>query len=70
MAATNPIAGIVRARRKDLGLTQLELAELAEVSPRFVFDLENGKPTVSLDRVLLVTKTLGLKLDLRVSTDA
>ena len=60
------IARLVRLRRKELGLTQAELAELAGVSPRFVFDLENAKPTVALDKFRLVTKALGLSLLLEV----
>ncbi len=56
----------LRERRKDLGLTQLELADLAGVSSRFIHDLENGKPTVQLDRVIAVATTLGLELNWRV----
>lgn len=60
------LAKLIRLRRKELGLTQTELAELAGVSPRFVFDLENAKPTVALDRFRLVIKALGLSLLLEV----
>jgi len=70
MSISKDINVVVRARRKELGLTQSQLAELAGVSSRFVFDLEAGKQTVSLDRVLLVLKVLGLKLNLQVSSDA
>jgi y4mF family transcriptional regulator len=60
------IAQLVRLRRKALGLTQTELAELSGVSLRFVFDLENAKPTVAMDRFRLVAKALGLSLSLEV----
>lgn len=60
------LAQLVRARRKALGLTQAELAELAGVSSRFVFDLEDGKSTVAFDRVRAVVKTLGLTIEMRV----
>lgn len=70
MSMSKAINAVVRARRKELGLTQAQLAELAGVSPRFVFDLEAGKPTVSLDRLLVVLKALGLKMNLAVSRDA
>jgi HTH-type transcriptional regulator/antitoxin HipB len=56
------IAGLVRARRKSLNLTQAELADLAGVSPRYVYDLENEKATVALDRFLSVLDALGLRL--------
>jgi y4mF family transcriptional regulator len=56
----------IEARRKALGLSQVELANLAEVSPRFMYDLENGKKTISLDKFLAVAKVLGYELELRI----
>ena len=64
------LAGDLRSRRRELGLTQQELADLAEVSTRFIHDLENSKPTVQLDRVLAVTHALGLNLRLQVRQPA
>lgn len=61
------LARLVRSRRKELGLTQVELAELAGVSSRFVFDLENAKPSLALDRVRAVAKTLGLTITMQVN---
>ena len=45
--------------RKALGLTQAELALAAGVGLRFVVELEAGKPTVRLERVLRVIDALG-----------
>ncbi|HRQ10769.1 MAG TPA: helix-turn-helix transcriptional regulator [Trueperaceae bacterium] len=56
-----------RARRKALRLTQQDLADLAGVSPRFIHDLESGKPTVQLDRLLAVATALGLELHWQVA---
>jgi y4mF family transcriptional regulator len=56
------LAAAVFARRETLGLRQEELADLAGCSPRFVHDLEAGKPTVQLDKVLSVLDVLGLGL--------
>jgi y4mF family transcriptional regulator len=58
------LAGAVFARREQLGLRQEELAELADCSARFVHDLEGGKTTVQLDKVLAVLDALGLGLAL------
>jgi y4mF family transcriptional regulator len=58
------LAGGVRARREALGLTQVELAELAGCSTRFVHTVEAGKPTLRLDAVLRLLATLGLRLEL------
>ena len=52
----------VRARRKELGLTQDDLADLAACSPRFVRALEAGKTTVRMDKLLDVLEALGLEL--------
>lgn len=52
----------VRRRRQKLGLRQEELADLADVSERFVFALENGKQTVQLDKVQAVLTALGMHL--------
>lgn len=55
----------VRSRRKDLGLTQIDLAGVARVTPRFVGELERGKPRAQLDGVLRILAALGLDLHLR-----
>lgn len=56
------LAGAVRDRRKELGLTQTDLADLAGASRRFVHALEAGKPTLRLDKVLAVCRVVGLDL--------
>lgn len=52
----------VRARRRDLGLTQADAAALAGVSERFVRSVEHGKASVRLDRLVLLLEALGLQL--------
>ena len=64
-AGAQALGGTIRARRKELGLDQLELCDLAGVGPAFVYALEKGKPTVRLDKVLAVLHVLGLELHLR-----
>ncbi len=54
----------VRRRRVELGLHQDELAALANVSTRFVHTLEQGKPTLRLDKVLAVLRQVGMDLTL------
>ena len=58
------LAGAVRQRRLALGLKQVELAELAGCSTRFLHTVETGKPTVRLDKLLGVLRVLGLHLRL------
>ena len=58
----------VRRRRLELGLHQDELAALAGVSTRFIHTLEQGKPTLRVDKVLAVLGQLGLDLVLEPGT--
>jgi y4mF family transcriptional regulator len=58
------LAHAVRARRRELGLRQDEAADLAGVSERFVFALENGKTSLQLDKVTALLSALGLHLEL------
>ena len=58
-----PLAQQVRARRRALGLTQGELADLAGCSERFVYSIEQGKASVHLAKVLDVLRVLGLGLE-------
>ena len=51
--------------RKAASLTQVELAARAGVGLRFVRELEQGKPTVRLDKVKQVLDLLGHELQVR-----
>lgn len=56
----------IESRRKSLRLGQEELAELAQVSVRFVRALEHGKVTARLDKVFDVLDALGLEVTVKV----
>jgi DNA-binding XRE family transcriptional regulator len=45
-----------------MGLDQSELAFAAHVSPRTVFAIEKGKPTVRVDMLVRVLAAVGLRL--------
>lgn len=53
-----------RAARKQLGLTQPQLALAAGVGVRFMVDLEADKPTLRLENVLRVIDALGGEVQL------
>lgn len=53
---------IVRQARLAQGLRQDQLAAAAGVGLRFLVELERGKPTVRLDKVLTVLNALGCRL--------
>ncbi len=56
---------LVRERRKRLALNQLDIAGLGNTGNRFIVDLEKGKPTLQLQKVLDVMALLGLELIVR-----
>ena len=58
----------VRTKRKGDGLTLVDAAGLCNVNYRFLSNLENGKPTVRLDKVLQVLAALGLELEIKERT--
>lgn len=63
--SSKALGALIRARRKELGLTQTDLADVARTTLRFVSELERGKPTAQLDGVLRVLAALGIELTAR-----
>ena len=59
------IGDLVRKARLAQGLRQDQLAAAAGVGLRFLVELERGKPTVRLAKVLAVLNALGCRLDVR-----
>ena len=59
---TQNIAVFTKEKRKQLKLTQPELAERAGVGLRFVRKLEQGKQTVRLDKVNQVLALFGTEV--------
>lgn len=56
------IGTAVRKKRKEDGLTLADAAALCGVGYRFMSDLENGKETVQVGKVLKVLTALGLDM--------
>ena len=54
----------IRATRKHLKVTQKELAMSCGTNVRFISDLENGKPTCQIGKILQVLQALGIKFQL------
>jgi y4mF family transcriptional regulator len=55
---------IVHRERKAQKLRQAELAAAAGVGIRFIVDLEAGKPTLQLEKVLHILATLGCNVSI------
>jgi len=60
------IGDIVRATRKAQDLRQDELAGASGVGLRFIVDLEAGKPTAQIGKVLQVLQALGCAVDIQL----
>jgi y4mF family transcriptional regulator len=63
------IVKFIKEKRKQLKLTQPELAERAGVGLRFVRELEQGKKTVQLDKVNQILALFGSELGVVQKTE-
>jgi len=64
------LGSVVQKTRKSQILTQVDIAGLAQTGNRFLVDLENGKETIQLGKVLKVLELLGLELVIRAKGTA
>lgn len=60
------VGKIVAQRRKELGITQIELAELASVGIATVKDLERGKGNPSLKTLESICTVLGYEMEFKI----
>lgn len=67
--STQELGQAIRKQRKALRLTQAQLAQLAGCGLAFLYQLEKGKPSVRLDKLLDVLGVLGLQLRLESGRD-
>lgn len=59
---------LLRARRRKLGLSQSEIADVIGVNRRVLGELERGKPTVRLEIALEAARAVGLDIELNPRT--
>jgi HTH-type transcriptional regulator / antitoxin HipB len=62
------IGRLVRETRKGLGVTQKVLALTSGTGLRFIIELEKGKETAEIGKVLTILQTLGIQLTLAPPT--
>lgn len=55
----------IRQRRKSLHYTQVYVAETTGLSVSFISDVERGKPTAELGKVLSLANLLGLDCEMK-----
>jgi transcriptional regulator with XRE-family HTH domain len=59
---TDSLGAAIRHYRKEAGLTQEQLAEMAGLRRSYLSELESGKETEQLKRVLRVLRQLGVRM--------
>lgn len=62
--STENIGNIIYKVRKKLGVTQSDLALSAGTGLRFIIELEQGKPTCQIGKVLQILQVLGIQVQL------
>jgi HTH-type transcriptional regulator/antitoxin HipB len=62
VSSLRDLAAIVRGRRRDLGLSQAEIAARARVSRQWVSAFERGKATAEVGLVIRLLDALDLRL--------
>jgi HTH-type transcriptional regulator / antitoxin HipB len=67
--SSQQIGQLIRKTRKSLSVTQQALALTSGTGLRFIIDLEKGKPTCQIGKVLTVLNTLGITVHLSVGHD-
>jgi|GEM_PF-6037629 len=57
---------LVRQRRKELGMTQRDLARLTSLSMRLIGEVERGKEHVAADKLLTILDVLNMTMIIHV----
>ena len=62
------IGNVIKERRKQLGVNQLTLSELAGVGLNTLVAIERGEGNPQLNTLLTILDTLGLQMDINLKT--
>ena len=54
---------LIKEKRKKINMTQKEAASIAGVGVRFLSELENGEPSLEIDKVLNVARLFGIDIE-------
>ena len=65
----NIIGQIITSRRKELGITQSHLAELAEISVNTLYKIERGQNNPTIGILENITEVLGLEIKIEVKNN-
>lgn len=59
---TESLGKTIRKRRKELGYTQGFIADFTGLSVSFISDVERGKSTAEIGKIIMLINTLGLDM--------
>lgn len=57
---------IIQKRRKELKITQIDLALISEISTKQLSNIEQGKVSTTIDMLSKICETLGLSIELKI----
>jgi len=57
---------IIQSRRKELKITQVDLALISEISIKQLSNIEQGKVSTTIDMLSKLCETLGLTIELKI----
>jgi transcriptional regulator with XRE-family HTH domain len=60
------LAQIIKERRKQLKITQVDLAELSDISTRQLSDIETAQASTTIDTLSKICETLGLTIEVKI----
>jgi len=60
------LAQIIKQRRKQLKITQVDLALLSDISTRQLSDIETAQVSTTIDTLSKICETLGLSIELKI----
>ena len=60
------LAQIIKTRRKQLKITQVDLALLSNISTRQLSDIETAQASTTIDTLGKICETLGLSIELKI----
>ena len=66
----NDLAKAIRETRKRQKMSQIELAGISRLGRRFISEIERGKSTAQVAKVLLILNILGIRLEAISEWDA
>jgi len=57
---------IIQSRRKELKITQIDLALISEISTKQLSNIEQGKVSTTIDMLSKLCETLGFSIELKL----